>query len=270
MHVFRLFFKECTILTLLCLLVSCQENFNGPVDNDISEKIIADYVRKVTNGNPYTLYIYTDQGNSHIRLTDSIHSVERICESGPAYVYFLDEEPDSAWPHACQSIWIDRTDGNMSVYRGENPLRGREKWLVINNLCDEQPRLGLSRPVVVNHPDGMLQPCLYYQFEEDLLRMEHQCLQISPASTQLMVTDSQSVGLLHIVAEDPDTTNTEPLLAKHYGFQIPLDSLYVPLDSLTTQRLESISVHYRLKRGHETIVSRDFGMPTSGSGKINL
>lgn len=270
MHIFRLFFKGCLTLPMLCLLVSCQKNFNGSVDVDISDKIIADYIRKEMKGNPYTLYIYMGQDNSYIRLADSINRLERIYESGPAYVYFLDEEPDSAWPHACQSIWIDRTNGSMSVYRGENPLRGNEKWLVLNNLWDEEPRMGLNGPIIVNHPDGVVQPCLYYRFDGDLLCMEHQCLQISPFSAELMIHNAQSGYRLHVIAEDPDSNGIEPLLLKHYGFQIHLDSLYVPVDSANTQRLESIPVHYQFRRGQDFLISRHFDMPTSGSGKINL
>ena len=252
-------------LSIACCAIACHETYNRPADGLLSEKIVADYVRKEMKGKPYTLYLYTDTNAYHLRLADD----DRSMESGPSYVYFLDQEPGSPWPHPCQSIWIDRADGTFSVRRGETPLRGEGKWLLVNNLWDEDPRTGMGECLPLSHPDHVVKPCLYYKFEGDDLKMEHQCLPIPSSTAELSLRIDQSDHRLVIVAEDPQATAEEGTCLKHYGCRFHLDSLHVPLDSLTTRRLESIPVDYRANTGG-THVRKTFILPTSGRGKIAL
>lgn len=209
---------------LVLCLAACKKTFHAQANRLTADKIIADYVAKEFKGAPCTLYLYTDTNNQHLSLADD----DRRFESGRSYVYFIDEEPASPWPHPCRSVWIDRDNGSFAV-----------------------------------------QPCFYYRFDGDNLSVEHQCLEMSSSSVELAVHIDQSEQNLRIVAQDPDTTGMRTVCLKHYGFQFHLDSLYVPVDSVTTRRLEQIPVHYRVSAAQK-VIAKSFVLPTQGSGKIDL
>ena len=250
---------------LVLCLAACKKTFHAQANRLTADKIIADYVAKEFKGAPCTLYLYTDTNNQHLSLADD----DRRFESGRSYVYFIDEEPASPWPHPCRSVWIDRDNGSFAVQRGESPLRGPGKWLLINNFWNEAPRMGSSECLLLGHPDYVVQPCFYYRFDGDNLSVEHQCLEMSSSSVELAVHIDQSEQNLRIVAQDPDTTGMRTVCLKHYGFQFHLDSLYVPVDSVTTRRLEQIPVHYRVSAAQK-VIAKSFVLPTQGSGKIDL
>lgn len=253
-----------TWILALCLS-SCKDTFHEPADRLTSDKIIADYITKELKGKPYTLYLYTDTTSYHLRLTDN----DRYFESGRSYVYFIDEDPTFPWPHPCRSVWIDRDNSSFSVQRGENPLRGTGKWLLINNLWNEPPRTGSSDCIQVGHPDHIIQPCLYYQFDGDNLSMEHQCIEMSSSAVELSILIDQSNHSLDLVMQDAGTTDTGSSCIRNYGFGFHLDSLYVPIDSANIRRLEQIPVHYRVSTANG-IIDKSFTLPTDGKGKIRL
>ncbi|MCM1169669.1 MAG: hypothetical protein NC324_07005 [Bacteroides sp.] len=252
------------LLLALCLC-SCKKTFNDTANRSVSDVIIADYVKKELKGAPCTVYLYTDTNSNRLYLADD----DRQFESGRSYVYFIDEEPSSPWPHPCRSVWIDRSNGNFSVERGESPLRGTGKWLLVNNFWNEDPRTGSSGCLVLNHPDYTVQPCFYYRFDGDNLSVEHQCIEMSSSSVELSINIDQSDRRLDILAQDPDANGTGTACLQHYGFKFHLDSLYVPIDSVNTRRLEQIPVHYRAQTAAGT-VNNSFILPTRGSGKIRL
>lgn len=264
---FLSFTKSSTICLALFLgLCSCKKTFDEPANRLIADKIIADYVAKELKGAPYVLYLYTDTNSNHLYLQDD----DRQFESGRSYIYFIDEDPTASWPHPCRSVWIDRNHGSLTVQRGDSPLRGSEQWLLINNLWNEPPHTGSSGCLPIGHPDYVVQPCFYYQFEGDNLLVEHQCIEMSSSSVELAISIDQSNHRLGIMVQDPDTIASGAVCIKHYGFSFHLDSLYVPVDSVNTARLEEISVRYRVSSAFTTGIDRSFTIPTQGSGKINL
>lgn len=264
-HILSVMRTGMVVPALVLGLCACKPTFHEPANRLTSDKIIADYVAKEFKGAPCTLYLYTDTNSNHLSLADD----DRQFESGRAYVYFIDEEPGAEWPHPCRSVWIDRSNGSFAVQRGESPLRGSGKWLLINNFWNEAPRMGSSDCILLGHPDYVVQPCFYYQFDGDNLAVEHQCIEMSSSSVELSIHIDQSDRNLRIVAQDPDTTGMGSVCLKNYGFKFHLDSLYVPVDSVNTRRLEQIPVHYRVSAAQK-VISKSFVLPTKGSGKINL
>lgn len=267
MNILSLTRKGLIAVCVLCCLCACKKTVNQPATRLMADKIVSNYLERALKGTPYVLYLYTDTTHTLLRLKDD----DRTYESERAYIYFVDEQAGSPWPHPCRSIWIDRNTSTMAIKHSTSPLRsngGSGKWLLINNFWYEEPRMGNGDCIALSHPDYVLNPTLFYKFEGDDLKLEHQCLRIAAESTP-SIDIKQAKGTVVVSLSDSVTSVANDSCLRHYGFSFHMDSLYVKIDSVNTQRSSSITFEYRVNIG-KTAIKKRFNMPTSGSNKVRL
>ena len=253
------------ILTVALMfgLAACRSVFHQTTDTAKAGIIIADYVQKEQQGKPYLLYFYTDSTSQEIILRDP----DRSIRGNKCLVYFLDQMPGTAWPHACKSIWISRQDGSFRVEDGNQPLYGAAPWKLVNNLWNEEPRLGMGNCMELL--ECITEEDFFYKYNGKQIRIEHQCLTTAPSTESFALSVNQSKDTLHILAvEQPADSALAPCI-RHYGFELAIDSLRLKVDSLYVD-LESLSIDYRLQTVHGGARNHFFSIPTKGQGKIRL